>query len=374
MKKISAAQLANERRDPRVILANSRQGASLAVPFTFSGDKILVSEAEATEVRFIRNMFAAMGLSCLNEADVIQYNPFGLSKLPVPVSKRSRLLPGEYGKSASQFSQDVNLLMDISRKRSNSITSLHIDDITKVPVSTVREAHAVANYLLALVPTVPALRLTAHNGEVFETKHFKAFDTQIKELLAGGKRVYIGISNELGKVTELSTAQVVVGESDPDHGVISVTKKEGNLDIAQDLNKWSMPEVVCRTATTMSDRGYQGVVTVTIGQTERGDKVPARVRTGLNTQFAAAYTVAKITKRDSVEPYWTEAAHPLPVMPLVDALKRLHQKGLVSTRNQFHGVVPLSTVSGKPRLLHYVAMAKSKGDLASLVQRVNGVL
>lgn len=375
MKKISGNQLGKGIRSAQLVLANALEGASLVVPYTSREDSILVPKANSSDVLAIRTLLWELGLPCANRSDVHQYDLTDLQSLPKAVAKKACILPAEYGSNATLVSEHIGISMSITGRRSNKIDHLHIDDISKVSVSTVRQAHAAANYLLGLVPNTPGLKLTADNGKVFETKNFQEFDAVVRRLLATGKGCFIGISKELGKVTELSTAQLVVGQHKEDDAVISVVKKVGREEVSEDLSKWSIPDILTNVSTSMRNRGYQGFVRVTIGKAQRGDKVPAVIRTGFNPQLAAAYTVAKVAIRDAASiPHWALGCHPLGTTSLVDAIVKLHKAGLLSVRNQPAGVVPLSLVSGRARQLHYVAMAGDTTAVTHLVQRVRGVL
>lgn len=370
MKKGALDSLANYRQCPQIILANAPAGAALSVPFTVPGDKLWVPEQELEAVQTIRTLMQLLGLNCVERTNVVAYGNNSFVSDKKNAQPDMLVIPACYGSQATARSAQLGTKMEIAPKVSNSITALHIEDITKVPVSNMREARRVANYLVALIPNCQGLTITSADGSEFETMSFQEFQTLMDSLLVDGQTCFVGASKKMGSMKRDASMLVsITANSATDTLYTVLDSSRAHVTVNRVIDKsYVIPPMLKHTAHQLRTRGYRGLATIGSATTDRGDTIPAAINTGLNPTITAAFTAAKLAKSGFAISGWGVTKQAV-YGSFNEAVEVLHKKRLLLKKGEKEGVVLLNLPTGDKPDLHCLVVSDKPADLVARVQR-----
>ncbi len=379
MKKVLAPLLGTYRNRPQIVLANAFEGASLSVPFTLDNDRLLVAPDEVDLVRSIRTIFASLDLQCIARAGI-----FGFDKnTEVPArgteDQGLRLLPARYGKDATLISKKLKVPMEVLEELSDSSDNLTIENTASTEVFSLRHAHKVANTILGLIPVgkgKPGIKVMTNGSETFAPKDFKEFSAVVKDLLARGRKCFIGTTKNSGPIQHLGSVQMLIAERDTDDLVCNVMEPTHNsLAMSGDIDRFEVPSVLTTAAKFLSIHGYYGFASIALGKVQRGTVIPTSISYGFNPELAAAFTAAKVFARDAAVPKWGLAHQTIqPGSMSTTIMSRLADSKLFFGKGSDHGIIPLTLPTVTRPTLNYIVLAKNATTAQTIVERVRDVL
>lgn len=380
MKKASVPMLCQYRDRPQIVLANASQGASLSVPFTLEGDKLLVAAAEVDVVSSIRSIFATLDLQCIAQGNILRFDEDTTVPARKTGDKGLRLLPARYGKDATFCSKKLNVPMEIREELSDSFDGQSIELTTAMEVRSLRQAHKVANAILELVPVdagQAGIKVMTDNAETFAPKDFKEFSAVVRQLLAQGRKCFISTTESSNIVQPLGSVQMLLAEEETDDLVCNVMESpQGALSMSRGIDRFEIPQVLKTTADFLSIRGYCGFASVSLAKTQHGRIIPTAISYGFTPELAAAFTATKVFARDFKVPEWGVAHQTVSNQPQAaeTVLARLGDAKVFFSRGVNAGIIPLTLPTVTCSALKYMVLAENTASAQALVQKVATLL
>ena len=381
MKRVTAPELYQYRNDPRILLANAPDGAALSLPLTLPSDILFVEQRALAEVYAIRHLLATLGLDCVSRKQVFSFGPDRALTSQRNKWADLRVSVGRYGEDAKNFSKKIEVPMEGSARVRNTAESLTIADLRAIEVTTLRQAHSVANAILALVPVEngrPGIKVTAVNGEETKPKSFKEFSDLVSSLLDRDAKCLVGVAN-CGEGSLRSVAVVQIGVTDDlaTDFVCSITDcPVDNLAISRDVTTSKFPAAVRNTAALLGLRGYRGFASVVLAEAEGGNVIPLSITPGVTVGLAATFTAAKVFARDFAVPQWGIARQKVTSDSTTaeTVVARLEKERVFFSKGARAGIIPLTLPDVTKPTLNYIVLAKNTSDVQRMVEKVAGIL
>ncbi len=381
MKRVTAPVLGQYRNNPRIILANARDGAALSLPLTLSSDALFVEQRSLAEVYAIRSLLANLGLDCVARNQMFSFGP----SQPLSSQKHRgtslHVSVACHGQDAKEFSKKIEVPMEASSKVRTTAESLTIPDLRAIEVTTLRQAHSVANAILTLVPVEdgkPGIKVEAANGEKTEPTSFKEFSNVVHLLLDRDAKCTVGVANYgTGALRSVAVVQIGVTDDQANDFVCSVTDyPKDNWAMSRDVSTYKLPDAVKNAATLLGIRGYRGFASIVLGETEDGKVTPVSVKPEVTIELAATFTVAKVFARDFAVPQWAIARQSVTHSSTATetVLDRLTREKMFFNKGARSGIIPLTLPTVTQPTLNYIVLAKNTSDIQKTVERVRAIL